>query len=148
MPEMPEVQGFVHLIQRGKDFVSQKHYNELKVRYTILPYHFPILTIEQFFVQIIPICFSRGSTKRAYQSFTVHHGDYDIEVSAAIDETANKTPNLKWLRKDWPPRNWRQWAEESWGYLLDSPREAGPILCVSRGKQLVIAAGHVSEVFC
>jgi hypothetical protein len=34
MPEMPEVQGFVHLIQCGKDFVLQKHYNELKVCYT------------------------------------------------------------------------------------------------------------------
>jgi len=123
-----------------------------------LPYQFLILTIEQFFVQIIPICFSRGSAKRVYESLTVDRGDYDIEItpasattSTAITngptvKTTNKISNLNWLREDWPPWDWRQWAEESWEYLLDPPREVGPILCVSRGKQLVIAAGHVSKV--
>jgi hypothetical protein len=31
---------------------------------------------------------------------------------------------------------------------LDPPREAGPILCVSHNKQLVIAAGNMSKVIC
>jgi hypothetical protein len=83
-----------------------------------------------------------------YKTFTVDHGDYHIGSSPSPCATVETTPNLNWLRKDWPPRDWRQWAEEPWGYLLDPPRAVGPILCVSRGKQLVIAAGHVSKVHC
>ncbi len=67
-----------------------------------------------------------------------------VETTTGMETPANQNPNF-WLPKDWPPHDWRQWAEEPWTYLLDRPREAGPIICVSRGKLLVIAAGNVSD---
>lgn len=136
MPEMPEIQGFMHVIRTGKDF--QKRYKALDVCTLHLSITVQLLTITQFFVQIVPMCFSRGSAKRSYESLTVYRGDYEIA-------TAVPSLGLDWLDENWPPCDWRQWAENSWGYLLDPPRAAGRILCASRGKLLVIAAGHVSK---
>ena len=130
---------------------------------------------KQFFAQIIPLCFSRGSAQRAYDCLTVHHGDYyhtteTTEAAAPSSSTDDYAPlsplsdlteltdsdseapativedkTLDWLPKDWPPREWRNWATNSSSYLLDPPREVGPIVAVSRGKLLVIAAGNVSR---
>jgi len=76
-----------------------------------------------------------------------HAGLPAVQTEANALTTENlRSSNIDWLPENWPPRDWRQWAEASWTYLLDPPREAGPILCVSRGKLLVIAAGHVSNV--
>jgi hypothetical protein len=138
--------------------VSSRRKDTKCSRYVCLNTSSPPLTLGQFFMQIIPPCFSRGSEKRKYVSLTVHRGDFEAAPSAVqtvqvpitppIETNPhNKNSGVNWLSRDWPQSDWRLWAEEPWAYLLDPPRETetGPILCVSRGKLLVIAAGHVSN---
>jgi len=57
------------------------------------------------------------------------------------------TPDLRWLDMQWPPTAWRERAavmNKSWSYLLDPPKLLGPLICVTRGKLLLMAAGNVS----
>lgn len=47
----------------------------------------------------------------------------------------------------WLPASWIQRAaNEPWAYLLDPPKILGSLICVTRGKLLVLAAGNVSEL--
>lgn len=93
------------------------------------------------FVQLIPLCLSLGSVKRSYQSVTVNRDDFTLDDGV--------TPqNLSWLpSKPWPPVSWVTHAQQNpWEYLLQPPKRLGNLICVSRGKLLVLAAGNVSHL--
>ena len=96
------------------------------------------------FVQVIPLCFSTGSEKRSYVTFTANKEAYTTNspVSASAETSWITSSYLH----QWPPASWIEWAaEEPWAYLLEPPRTLGTLICVTRGKLIVLAAGNVSK---
>lgn len=93
------------------------------------------------FVQLIPLCLSLGSVKRSYQSVTVNRDDFTLDDGVTPQD-------LSWLpSKPWPPASWVTHAQQNpWEYLLQPPKRLGNLICVSRGKLLVLAAGNVSHL--
>ena len=96
------------------------------------------------FVQVILLCFSTGSEKRSYTTFTANKEAYT--TNSPVSESAETSWITPSYLPQWPPASWiERTAEEPWAYLLEPPRTLGTLICVTRGKLIALAAGNVSQ---
>lgn len=82
------------------------------------------------FLRIFPRCFATGTAQRHYTTCTVDHRDYH-------DDT--EPPDLEYIVNEFDADRAKG---QSFEYLLKN-LAPGEIFWVNRGKQMIIAAGHV-----
>lgn len=84
-----------------------------------------------------------GTKTHRFEPITANRDGYTLDTSTNAD-IAFLTQHCP----QWPPPAWQVRAKEvnkSWSYMLEPPKDLGPLICVNRGKLLVMAAGNVSR---
>ncbi|PPQ97364.1 hypothetical protein CVT26_006596 [Gymnopilus dilepis] len=138
-PESSETSCFEDVIVKGKGYPANP--TDSKPEYKGL----------KWFVQLIPVCLSMGTAETPYRAVTVDASALKgVPLSAAPNvSTPNATakPSIDILGPDrfrnWPPASWCARAEgEPYEYLMRPPQMLGSLICRTRGKLMVLAAGQ------
>jgi len=148
MPEKPENLGFAHTIKNGKGSgLSIDRYRKLQC--IISSFSLWLLTTNEsniVYIQICPLSLSLGSENRSFEPLTA-------TAPPSVRLSQLPPPVLPgWVDEQreqhlpWPPQSWKDHAQKkAWRYLLDQSA-LGNLICVTRGKLMILAAGNVSLV--
>ena len=90
-----------------------------------------------------PLPFSVGTAKRKYQSIAVDKQSTFPERES-IPLWVSKQREGQERAQFWPPQSWIDRAKNQPWERLVHPTTPANLICVTRGKQILLAAGHVS----
>lgn len=100
-----------------------------------------ILLLDYFMLSPLP--FSVGTSKRSYRSIAVD-GESTFPERELIPFWVSEQRADQERAQSWPPQSWISRGENRpWGRLVQ-PTTPGNLICVTRGKLILLAAGHVS----
>lgn len=166
MPEFPELTAFTYRVREAKGSrLKPQDVANLKCKQHIPNIYWLALVKLQkstdfslVNILVSPLCFSEGSKKKPYINLSVDSSEFTVPMRLA---TSHGVLPLPWVQEfrgqflppnvEWPPQHWIDRSAgniedgpKPWHYLLnDECLTPGPLIAISRGKLMVLAAGNV-----